>query len=169
MSDAVRDLHHEAREVSGLIAKLRELCGEDDQAFVDTLEGETEVVEAARRVLRWVHEQGAQNASCKALVALYSERAKLFEERAQRGRTGLLHFLLELGLPSMPLPEGTLIVSKGKPSLLGEPDPAKLPDELVRIKREPDRVAIKAKLEEGFRVEGCSLSNAMPTLSVRVK
>lgn len=169
MSDAALDLTHEARQVAAFAQHLRSLVGEDDQAFLDTLEGETEAVEAARRVVRWVHEQSAQASACKELAAVYSAREKAFADRITRGRTALLTFMQELGLRSMPLPEGTVIVSAGKPSLNGEADPAALPDDLVRIKREPDKTAIRAALEAGREVPGYALGNAAPTLSIRVK
>lgn len=164
--EALRD---QTREVAALVEHLRELCGDDDQALVDTLDGSSDAVEAARRVVRWVHEQSAQASACKELAAVYSAREKTFTDRIARGRTALLTFMQELGLRSMPLPEGTVIVSAGKPSLNGETDPAALPDDLVRIKREPDKTAIRAALEAGREVPGYALGNATPTLSIRVK
>lgn len=169
MADALQDLRHETHEVANLVARLRELCGEDEQAFIDTLDGETEAVEAARRVVRWLHEQGAQQAACKGLENIYRARSSVFEERVERARTALFHFLTEMGLKSMPLPEATLSVVAGRVSVIGDGDPEILPDSLVRVKREANRSAIKAALEAGETVEGFSLSNNPPTLAVRVR
>lgn len=169
MSHAVEDLRHETHEVANLAARLRELCGDDDQAFIDTLEGETEAVEAARRVVRWLHEQGAQQTACCGLANTYRARASVFEERVERARTALFHFLTEMGLKSMPLPEATLSVVAGRVAVVGEGDPETLPDRFVRVKREANRSAIKTALEAGEAVEGFSLSNNAPTLMVRVR
>lgn len=169
MADAILDLRQETSEVSNLIARLRDLCGDDEQAFIDTLEGETEVVEAARRVVRWLHEQGAQQAACKGLENVYRTRASMFEERVDRARTALFHFLTEMGLKSMPLPEGTLSVVAGRTAVVGEGNPEALPDKFVRVKRAANRSAIKTALEAGETVEGFSLSNNPPTLMVRVR
>ena len=169
MADAMQDLRQETREVANLVARLRDLCGEDDQAFIDTLDGSTEAVEAARRVVRWIMEQGANQAACKELANVYAGRASMFDERTQRGRTALFHFLQEMGLKSMPLPEATLSVVAGRVSVAGDCDVALLPPHLVRVKREPDRSAIKTALEAGEAVEGFSLSNNAPTLMVRVR
>jgi hypothetical protein len=169
MSDALTDLRHETTEVSNLIARLRELCGEDDQAFLDTLEGETEVVEAARRAVRWLHEQEANEAACKSLASVYKARASVFEDRGARARTALFHFLEEIGVKSMPLPEATLSIVAGRSAVVGEADPDKLPDRFVRVKREANLSAIKAALEAGEAVEDFSLSNNAPTIAVRVR
>lgn len=169
MADAAQDLRHETHEVANLVGRLRELCGDDEQAFIDTLEGETEVIEAARRVVRWLHEQGAQADACNGLASTYKARASVFDERVQRARLALFHFLNEMGLKSMPLPEGTLSIVAGRSSVVGEVDPEALPDRFVRVKREANRSAIKAALEAGEAVDGFTLSNSPPTLSVRVR
>lgn len=169
MSDAIHDLRQEAREVANLTARLRDLCGDDEQAFIDTLDGESDVIEAARRVVRWLHEQGAQSTACKGLASTYGARASVFEERVERARTALFHFLSEMGLKSMPLPEATLSIVAGRVSVTGEGDPETLPERFVRVKREANRSAIKAALEAGETVEGFALSNNAPTLMVRVR
>lgn len=163
------DLREERREVAALVANLRHLCGDDDQAFLDTLEGEADNFEAARRVVRWMAEQGANEDACKGLADTYRARANMFANRVERARMSLADFLNDVGLKSMPLPEATLTVKAGKPSLVGDASADDLPIHLVRIKREPDRAAIKAELEAGREVAGFHLSNAMPVLQVRSK
>jgi hypothetical protein len=44
-----------------------------------------------------------------------------------------------------------------------------LPDDLVRIKREADRVKIREALLAHRKLPGISLSNAPPTLAINVK
>lgn len=165
---AVRDLQTELREVAPLIAKLREMCGDDEQAFLDTLEGESDVNEAARRVVRWIIEQGAAEVSCRSLAETYTARARMFAERQVRAKGGLLDLLNELGVKSMPLPEATLSAKALPPSVVGEADPAMLADAFVRIKREADKAAIKAALQAGQFVPGYSLSNGGQTLQMKV-
>jgi hypothetical protein len=157
------------REVAGLAATIREACGDDDQAFVDTLDGETDVVEAARKVVRWLNEQAAQAQANEGLAAIYNARAKLFDGRVESARTALLQFMQETGAKTLPLPEATLTLAAGSRKVVGDLDPATLPDRFVRIKREADKTAIKQALEKGEFVPGASLSNATPTLQIRVK
>lgn len=166
---AADDLRHAALEESGFIDRLRELCGEDEQAFLDMIEGETEITEAARRALRWANEQEAQAEAMKGLADTYRARAGVLIGRRDGARNALLHLLDFLGVKSIQLPEGTISARAGVVSLLGECDPYLLSDDLVRSKREPDKAAIKKAIEAGRHVPGYSLSNGAPSLSVRVR
>ena len=72
------------------------------------------------------------------------------------------------GTKKVELPEVTLSLKNNPQRLLGEGLEA-LPDELVKIKREPDKAKIREWLERGVAVEGYQLSNAPPSLLVRIK
>lgn len=166
---AVYDLQRETHETVGLVAKLRELCGEDEQAFLDMIEGETEINEAVRAVVRWMLEQDASALMCKGLAAVYTARAGMFSERHDKTKGLLLDVLNELGVKSMPLPEATLTVKATPAKVLGEVDAATLPDNLRRISYAADKAAIKAELEAGRAVEGYTLSNGGQSLQVKVR
>jgi hypothetical protein len=169
MNHALADLQDLQFTTRDLVDRLRTLCGDDEEAFLDTLDGEADTTEAARRVLRWANEQEAAAESMKGLSATYASRAAVLLGRKDGARTALFHFLEYLGVKSMQLPEGTLSIRAGTAQLVGEVDPASLPDDLVRIKREPDKTAIKKALEGGREVPGYTLSNGAPSLSVRVR
>jgi len=166
---ALRDLSDLEFNTRDLVGRLRTLCGDDEQAFLDTLDGEADTSEAARAVVRWMMEQDAQAEAMKSLADTYHARSKVFTDRKAGARNALFHFMEYLGVKTMPLPEATLSVRNGVAGLVGESDPADLPDDLVRVKREPDKTAIKAALEAGREVPGYSLSNGSPSLSVRVR
>lgn len=166
---AIRDLSREVREIAPLVAALRDLCGDDEQAFLDTLEGESDIDAAASRVVRWMLEQDANANVCKELSAVYAARASMFANRQERAKGALLDLLNELGVKSMPLPEASLTAKATPPKLLGEADAAFLPDHLRRTFYAPDKAAIKAALEAGRVVAGYSLSNGGQTLQVKVR
>lgn len=157
------------RPIAELARQIRDACGDDDQAFVDTLEGVTDSVDAARRVVRLLKEAEAFEAAAKGLAAVYGARAKVFADRGERLRGALLNFMQEIGTKTLPLPEATLSVGAGQRKVVGDINPDHLPDELVRVKREADLAAIKLALENGDEVFGASLSNATPRLTVRMK
>jgi hypothetical protein len=157
------------RPIAELAREIREMCGDDEQAFVDTLDGETDTIEAARKVVRLLKETEANEAAAKSLATTYGARAKLFADRGDRMRGALLNFMQEIGVKTLPLPEATLSVGAGQRKVVGQCDPNDLPDELVRVKREADLAAIKLALENGDDVFGYSLSNATPRLTVRLK
>lgn len=167
---ALRALSNETGPaLTALATRIRDACGDDEQAFIDTLDGETDAVEAARRVVRWIAEQDANADACKALAETYAARRKVFEARIESARLALLHFLNGIGQKRLALPEATVTLSTSRPTLLGEPDPEALPDHLVRVKREPNRSAIVAELAKGNTVPGCVMSNAAPILQLRFK
>lgn len=155
------------REIADLSRTIREACGEDDTAFVDTLDGETEAVDAARAVVRWIDVQEANAEAMKQLAKGYQARAKVLEERAGGGRRALLTFMQEIGQKTLPLPEATLSVRAGQASLVGDAEPMTLPGEFRRVKYEADMAAIKRHLENGGSLDGFALSNGAPSLTIR--
>lgn len=167
--NALAELHDLQATTREMVDRLRVLCGDDEQAFLDTLDGECDTTEAARRVLRWANEQEAAAEAMRGLAETYAARSKVLLNRRDGARNALFHFLEYLGVKSMQLPEGTLSIRQGTPQVVGEADPAALPDDLVRVKREVDKTAIKKALEAGREVPGYSLSNGAPSLSVRVR
>lgn len=168
MTAPLRKLHDsEGWALTELARMIREAVGDDDQAFLDSLDGEGDAVEAARAVVRWIAECEAHEASMKALAATYTARAKVHGERIPSAKAALLRFLNTIEERSLALPEATITVKALPAKVLGEPDPDALPDALVKIKRQPDMAAIKAALENGQTVDGCSLSNGGETLQLR--
>lgn len=154
--------------IAALAAAIAEAAGDDDLAFTDTLDGATDTIRAARSAVRMIQSNEALCEAAKAIGQRYMARAKDFDDRAARARDALSHFMQEIAATSLVLPEATVTLSAGRPSLTGEQDPATLPDDLVKIVRQPDRAKIKAALENGTTLDGYSLSNARPRLQLRV-
>jgi hypothetical protein len=79
--------------------------------------------------------------------------------------------MAEVGLSKIERPEATISVRPGGVSVVysADFDPAALPDDLVRIKREADKPAVKAALEDGREIAGATLSNSPPVLTIRTK
>jgi len=169
MTDTLHRLRASGPLIADLAHSIRELCGDDDLTFADTLDGECDAVEAARAAVRMVHAAEHQEDAATALARLYGDRAKAFGERGQRARDALAHFMAEIGEKTLQLPEGTVSLAAGSAQLTGDPDLASLPDDLVKVTRSPDRSAIKAALQVGRQVPGCSLTNGKPSLRIRTK
>lgn len=170
MADDLRALTQVAPQIVALAAEIRALAGDDDLAFVDTLEGVSSIVSVARGAVQAMYAWEAQGEAAKALSQRYDARAKDFNARAERVRAALFNFMGEIDCRTLTLPEATL--SLAEPSSVGlvehaDADAAKLPLSLRRTKLEPDRVAIKAALQRGEAVPGYSLANAKPVLKFR--
>jgi hypothetical protein len=66
------------------------------------------------------------------------------------------------------LRQATLSIRAGTPRVIIT-DEARLPEDCIRIKREPDKVAIKEHLARGEPVAGAEMSNREEVLAVRIK
>jgi hypothetical protein len=166
--DLAYDIHVTGRFVEHLKAMG---FGDDDDLIMDTVEGESDVLDKVSRLLRWMALQEANAEALKAVEADFASRRGRYSERVQWARTALERFMTEVGMNKIERPEATLSVRDGKPSVIYSPDFSveNLPDDLVKTKKEADKAAIKAKLDGGGEVPGATLSNGSRVLTVRVK
>jgi hypothetical protein len=156
----------------GLADALREGgFGDDEDLILDTLEGETDAMEAVSRLLRWMNERQATAQSLKTLEADYAARRKRFEEAVKSARGALARFMDETGLTRIERPEATLSMRQGSPSVIypADLDPETLPEKFRRWTCEADKAAIKDAMLAGEEVPGLTLSNGGTSLAVRVK
>lgn len=162
------NLKHRAREVADLWRAVRAIAGDDDQTVIDTVDGETDAIEALRWTVRLAMEAEAHAEACKAMISTYTDRRKVLEERAERYRMACAAFLQEVGEKSVRLPEATISWRDAGPRLIGDiPAPSELPDWAVKFPRCRDEAAIKQGLRDGLTIPGLSLSNGGVALTVR--
>lgn len=142
---------------------------EDDEAWALSLESETELDEMLTRIVRRIEDAKALALGTKDRYEELKARKERFEARVEALR-GLAFKLMEAAnVRSRELPEATLSLRNGQPQIVGDADPATLPDDLCKISRTPDRTAIKDALKAGQTVPGFNLSNSQPSLSIRIK
>lgn len=169
---AAHHLHVEASKAKVLASALRSQGFLDDEDLIaDSIEGETDALEAVSAVLRWKAEQDAMAVALKAQEGDLQARRRRFEERGAGARLAIAAFMDQCGLTKLERPEATLSLRQGAPAVVKAPtfSADDLPDDLVRLKREPDAAAIKSALEAGREVPGAMLSNGAPILTVRVR
>jgi hypothetical protein len=164
-------LERQTAGVKALADAMRPAIGEDDDALADLIEGETDALEAASRLLRWMGERQAYSAALKAYEADLSGRRKRLDDGVATARAALSRFMETVGLTKMERPEATLSIREAGPSVVYGIDfnPEALPEELRRWKCEADRPAVKAALEAGEEVPGATLNNGGTVLTVRVR
>jgi hypothetical protein len=154
-------------QVDTLLSAYPELA-EDEVLRADMLEGSTDLVEFMRALERRRQEAAATAEALAMTIDAWDARRARFARRDE-GIRGLMFAMLQLAhLRKLELPEATLSVRAGVPRVLVT-DEAALPDELCRIKREPDRAKIKEALSEFKPVPGATLSNAEDTFAIRVR
>jgi seryl-tRNA(Sec) selenium transferase len=157
------------QEIANLYLQFPELREDDEVLRVDMLEGATSLKELAAVILDGIGDARALYDGTKIRMEELKARQGRFKMRGEFLRAMLLRILQHAEVRKLELAAGTVSVKAGARQIIGEPDPATLPDELVRITREPDKIKIRERLLAGEAVEGFTLSNGEPTLAVHGK
>jgi beta-phosphoglucomutase-like phosphatase (HAD superfamily) len=144
-----------------------QIANEEDQWLL-TLESETELHEFLARVVARMQDTDAKIDGIGNLIATLKARCDRFEQRSDAMRALAFKVLVQAGVKKLELVAATLSIRAGVPRVIII-DEARLPEQFVRIKREPDKHLIASHLKAGEPVEGAALSNSEPVLSVRVK
>ena len=142
---------------------------DDEEAWIASLESETNVSELLTTIVRRIEDTKALVIGTKDRFEELKERKDRFERRVDALRELAFKVMETAEVAKLELPEATLSLRAGTQQLVGEADPAELPDELCKISRSPDRTAIKDALKTGKMVPGFSLSNSTPSLTIRIK
>lgn len=153
-------------EIGQIAETIRAILGADDaQCLIDTLEGETDVMEWIGRLIEQRHEAKDNEDACKAAVSRYRSRAERWA-KAQRAATVVLGDILDaIGERKVEHPLGTVSRTKGRASV-DIFSPSDVPTQL-RKPGEPDKTAIKKNLEAGEEVPGARLVVGQDGVSVR--
>lgn len=142
---------------------------EDEEAWISALGSETDINELLTRVVRRIEDTKALLVGTEDRLADLKHRCDRFSHRVESLRNLIFKIMGAAELMRIELPEGTLSVRAGQPQLIGDAEPASLPDELCKISRTLDRTKIKDALKAGREVPGFQLSNAQPSLTIRIK
>jgi hypothetical protein len=142
---------------------------EDDEAWQISLDSETNLNDFLTEIVRRIEDNKALTIGTKDRFEELKARKERFEHRIEYLRELLFKVMHAAELAKIELPEASLSLRAGQQQLIGDADPATLPDELCKISRDLDRAAIKDALKTGKTVPGFQLSNSPPSLSIRVK
>lgn len=155
-------------QIDQLILAYPELA-EDEILRADMLEAETELHAFLRLIERKREDAVALLRGLESVVEDAKQRLARFDRREKAMRHLLFSAMQWADLHKIEMPEATLSIRQGTPKVVIT-DEAAIPAEYMRVKKEPDKTLIKAALADGFtNVPGATMSNAEPTLSVRVK
>ncbi len=155
-ANAYRILRKELIEQHGLT--------DDDQVLLDTLDGENDIMDQLAAMLRRGRELETWIAANRLSIDALKARNDSLAQKVERLRKIAMYFLGLIGRKRIEAPDFTYTLANGRQTLMGECDPDKLPDKYVRIKREPNRLAIFAALKDGEVIEGYTISNGSPHL-----
>lgn len=141
----------------------------DEQTLADTLEGATDLHEIVSAVVRSALIDEALAEGLKSHIETMQGRLRRLSERADARRQIARDAMIEVDLKKITAPDFTITVRPGTTALVvteesSIPEPYWLP-------RDPrlDRMGLLNDLKRGVVVEGATLSNPAPVLSVRVR
>lgn len=152
-------------QVEAIAAHLRDQLDDDERAYLDTLEGETDLFEWVRRLLGRIEEDEGIVAALKEQIADRTARKSRAEHRIETTREAIKALLDCARLDKLALPEATVSVRDLGPKIIVT-DEAAVPDEFCKFTRRPDMAAIKAA---ATAVPGTSVDNGGTSLTIRRK
>lgn len=159
------DVANVLADIDGLLAAYPELA-EDEDLRRDMLEGSTAAYDVLTRLVAIEREADAMAKAIASRVADLQARRQRAERRKDMARGLMLRVMQAADIKKAPLVEATVSVTKGRDSV-EVTDESKLPDNVVRVVRTPDKGLIREALAVG-EVPGARMKTGEPTITVRV-
>lgn len=143
---------------------------DDEEAFLDTLDGETDALDLLDAEISAVQSDEALAKAIKSCESDLKTRRERIEMRADAHRKNLRLILGAIGISKAERPAATVSIRPGTLSVRIT-DEAEIPSQLMRetVTRAPDKAAIKAQIEAGETVPGAEMARGDDVLTVRVK
>ncbi len=156
--------------ISRISEELRDMLGDefDPETFWDSLDGETDAVDIADRLISSMQDDATLADAAKEYAAEISSRAKRISERAGAKKKALLQILDATGEKKLERPLATISRRAGSISV-SITEESVIPSQLMKTTVFPDKSEIKKQLQAGEVVPGAELVRGPDTVSVRVK
>jgi Siphovirus Gp157 len=141
----------------------------DEITLADTVEGLTDLHEILAAIIRSALSDEALATGLKGRIADMQDRLDRLRDRAAKRRQIAKDVMVELNLKNITAPEFTLSIRPGMPALRVL-DEGAVPN-LYWLPRAPrlNRQRLLSELNDGAEIQGVTLSNPEPVLSVRTK
>lgn len=153
------------QKISEMKREFPELDADDDLRF-DMLEGSTKFHEIIAALLDQAMESEMMSKAVKLMIDRLSARQSALDTRYD-SRRSLIHRLMQLvEMRSIEVPAGKITVAS-TPKKVIITDESLIPDEYMRVKREPNKTLIKSALDKKEFVSGAALSNGGTTIQIR--
>jgi len=152
------------RTIELLLERYPELAA-DEELRADMLEGSTDFRETMERLLRRTQDAIYLSNACDAAIRDIKDRQIRFDKRVEFGRELMKRLMEVADIKKMEFPTATISIRNVPPSVVVYDEYA-IPDDFMRIKKEPNKVLLKEMLEK-MDVPGVTLSNGGTALSIR--
>jgi len=167
MADVIGSLRQETDAAKILLLNIRDVIGDDEQAAVDAIEGETNLLEAIEHAVSRIADLETMETALDLKQKALGERKSRFAAQAERIRTAILSAMTQADLKKHECPLATVSRRAVAPSVIITEE-TEVPAAYWKP-QDPklDKKAILAALKSDEVVPGATLSNGGETLSVR--
>ena len=155
-------------EIRRLSDSIREICGDDEDTLLDTLDGETDAVDVLGKLIEERLEVLGYEAANKELAEQYKKRADKMASKADAINQQMKHLLNAIGVKKVNHALATVSITKPRWSV-EVVDEAQVPTQLKVTTSKPDLRAIKKILDDGEPVPGCRPKVGYEGVTVRIK
>ena len=155
-------------EIRRLADSIREICGDDEDTLLDTLDGETDAVDVLGKLIQERLEVLGYEATNKELAEQYKRRADKMASKADAINQQMRHLLNAMGVKKVNHALATVSITKPRWSV-EVVDEAQVPTQLKVTTSKPDLRAIKKILDDGEPVPGCRPKVGYEGITVRTK
>jgi hypothetical protein len=166
-SSIAHSLRKEAEAARALLANIRDVIGDDDEAIVDAVEGETDLIEAISDAVARLDQLEAFEKALSEQMDALSDRRSRFKEQGDRIRQAILVAMGQAELRKLELATATLSVRAVAPKV-EVVDESLVPSKFWKA-QDPklDKKAVLDALKAKETVPGATLSNGGETLSIK--
>ena len=155
-------------EIQRISDQIRTITGDDQDTFLDTLDGETDAMDILGKLIQERTECSIYEGAAKELAATYTARAKRLSAKQDAISQTIGQLLDAMGETKVQHELAT--VSRTKPRWSVRVDCEEdVPTQLMKVTTRPDVAAIKKQMDDGETVPGCSILMGNPSITVRIK
>ena len=157
-------------QIEAIRTHLADQFEDDERLLLDTLEGQTDAFEIAKRLLDGIERDEGDAAALTEQMASRKARRDRCEARIEARREALMALMQCAGLDKLPLAEASVSL-RILPAKIAVNDPAAVPEEYTRPNPKPNMDAIKAAFEPGDETlpNWLRVEPARPSITVRRK
>jgi hypothetical protein len=155
-------------EIRRMSDNIRAMCGDDQDTFLDTLDGETDAMDILGALIKERNEMLGNEVALKELAKQYKERADRMNAKADAIAQTMGHLLDAMGERKVQHPFATVSRTKARARVVIE-DEHQIPTQLMKVKKSPDLTAIKAQMDAGEYVPGAAIALGNEGVTVRSK
>lgn len=156
-------------ELTGKYLALSQLADDPDmppEALADSLEGlEGEIEVKAQALLQVVAGMEGDTGAIDAEIKRLQDRKRVIQNRADSLREYLRRNMIAAGISNISCPLFQISLVAGRPVVVVE-DETKIPDQYVKLVRQPNKADILKALKASEDVPGCVLGESKQALRI---